>query len=96
MYDYGRGVDQNHQKAFKWYQLAALQGHTNAQINLGVMYSNGQGVAKDYVRAYKWFYISAFDGVKEAIHNRDFIEKKMTPAQIEQAKLLITEWKSLK
>ena len=31
----------------RWYQLAAEQGHADAQNNLGFSYANGEGVLKD-------------------------------------------------
>ena len=44
MYENGLGVDQNYIEAFKWYKLAAAQGHTDAQNNLERMNKNDQGV----------------------------------------------------
>jgi len=41
MYEYGKGVVQNHQAAVYWYTLAAEQGEAVAQANLGAMYDTG-------------------------------------------------------
>ena len=41
-------------QAVEWYKKAALQGHAQAQFNLGLMYESGAGVPKDGVRAYAW------------------------------------------
>jgi TPR repeat protein len=45
----------NDEKAFKWYKMAAEQGHVAAQLNLGVMYHQGHGVKQDYAEAIKWY-----------------------------------------
>jgi len=36
MYDYGFGVPKDSTEAAKWHKLAADQGHTDAQFNLGI------------------------------------------------------------
>ena len=38
MYSQGLGVDQDKGEAVKWYKLAAEQGYTKAQSNLGAIY----------------------------------------------------------
>jgi hypothetical protein len=75
----------------RWYRLAAQQGHTRAQHNLGLMYGLGQGVAQDYVRAYMWFNVAAVNGNKLSVENRDIVASKMTPPQIEQAQQMARE-----
>jgi len=45
----------NAEKAFKWYKMAAEQGHASAQLNLGVMYNQGVGVKQNYTEAAKWY-----------------------------------------
>lgn len=42
-------------EAARWYALAAEQGVSEAQNNLGVMYKDGQGVNQDYAEAARWF-----------------------------------------
>ena len=46
-FDYNQAAD--------WYLKAALQGHDDAQNNLGIMYTHGIGVAQDYKQAFEWF-----------------------------------------
>ena len=43
------------EEAARWYALAAEQGVSEAQNNLGVMYKEGQGVSLDYAEAARWF-----------------------------------------
>ena len=45
-----------------WYRLAADQGLSRAQANLGVMYLRGEGVERDPVRAASWFAKAAEQG----------------------------------
>ena len=49
------GVEQSDERAAHWYRLAALQGDSDAQNNLGTAYAQGLGVAEDRVEAYLWF-----------------------------------------
>jgi hypothetical protein len=91
VYGDGEGVQQNNRTAVKWYRLAANQGDSSAQTNLGAMYAFGTGVLKDYVEAYKWGNLAAANGNKKGAKLRDFVEKKMTPTQIETAQRLARE-----
>ncbi len=91
MYEMGRGVLQDYKTAVKWYRLAAEQGYASAQYNLGAMYALGMGVLKDYVYAHMWGNIAVSIGGKEKGKVRDFVEKKMNPAQIADAQKLARE-----
>ena len=93
MYEHGQGVPQDYKEAVKWYRLSAEQGNASAQSNLGVMHNDGQGVPQDYKEAFKWFSLSGSNGYKDAVINRNIIEKRMTPQQIEKAQELARNWK---
>ena len=88
MYHYGKGVNQDHQLAVKWYRRAAEQGFAEAQYSLGTMYYLGKGVPKDFVLAYKWYNLAAAQGNKNATKLRDDIATKMIPSQIAEAQKL--------
>jgi tetratricopeptide (TPR) repeat protein len=62
MYYSGKGVPQDDQAAFSWYQLAAKKGNPQAENNLGVMYEKGRGVPQDYGLAAKWYGMAAAQG----------------------------------
>ena len=96
MYRKGKGVLQDYKEAARLYRLSAEQGNAIAQSNLGWMYGKGKGVPQDYVLAHMWFNLSASNGDKGGIHNRDTIEKKMTPSQIEKAQEMARNWKPTK
>ena len=79
--------------ASKWYRLSAEQGIAIAQYNLGVMYGKGRGVPQDYVSAHMWFNLSGSNGNKDAVINRNIIDKRMSKQQIEKAQELARNWK---
>ena len=62
MYNYGKGVVEDHKEAVKWYRLAADQGYAPAQYNLGDMYRDGKGVVVDHKEAVKWYRLAAEQG----------------------------------
>lgn len=78
-------------KAAKWYQRAAEQGHTNAQINLGALYATGSGVPKNRIMAYAWTYLAASNGSAMAQRNCDYAVTRMTPGEIAIARQLAAE-----
>jgi hypothetical protein len=79
-----------------WLPLAE-QGDAIVQFNLGLLYYWGHGVLQDsvhdYVEAHKWFNLAAAGGNLNAAGNRDWLAKKMTPAEIAEAQRLAREWK---
>ena len=92
LYAHGQGVPQDYVQAREWYEKAAAQGHALAQNNLAELYYAGLGVPKDDVRAYMWVNLAAVhmkgDEQKQATENRDDVARRMTPAQIAEAKRL--------
>lgn len=49
------GVTQDYAQAMHYFQLAAAQGNSKAQTNLGYMYHFGLGVAQDYAAAARYY-----------------------------------------
>ena len=68
LYRHGDVVEQNHEKAVKWYSLSAEQGNVNAQINLGYMYTYGFGVEQSDFDAFYWYGKAANQGNTEALY----------------------------
>eukprot|EP00729_Bicosta_minor_P004380 gene4380-biopygen16815 len=68
-YNKGRGVEQDHVEAAKWYRKSAEAGFAQAQYNLGLMYYKGDGIEQSYVQAAKWYRKSAEAGDLSAQHN---------------------------
>ncbi len=101
MYYDGQGVSQDYAEAVKWWRKAAEQGDPIAQYDLGVAYHNGEGVPQDYVQAHMLYNLAASrfpagEDRDKAVKNRDIVAKRMTPAQISEAKKLAREWKPKK
>lgn len=97
MYDNGQGVKKNKKTALELYRKAAEQGNAIAQSNLGKCYYFGNGVPQNFKTAYIWFSLSAAnadeDQYKKVAELRDEVAKKLTPAQLEQAQQIASEWK---
>ena len=58
----GKGVLQDHARAYLWTLLAAMQGHPTAQNNIGYMYETGICVERDREQAARWFLRAASNG----------------------------------
>ena len=59
MHKQGHAVEQNINKAVKWYALASDQGHAAAKWRLAILYYHGSGVTKDFQKAAELFYLAA-------------------------------------
>lgn len=57
----GEGLEQDYEKAFQWYGLAAQAGHVHSNYCLAKMYYGGEVVIQDYEQA-KCFYEQAARG----------------------------------
>jgi len=95
MYERGEGVPQDYAEAAKWYLQAAERGNALAQLALGSLYERGLGVIQDEVQALKWFILAASQGNTNAKAARDRVMVWMSPAQIEEAQRLASEFKPL-
>ena len=73
MYYKGLGVDKNPNTAYRWFFMAANQGHARAQNDLAVMLSKGIGTKSNSSKAYKWFLRAADQGFADAQFNLGLI-----------------------
>ncbi len=78
--------------AIELYQTRANQGVAYAQYILGWAYLDGDGAPRDHVAAYKWFAIAAAGGFSLADEILDDVERRLTPAQLAEAKQLAEAW----
>jgi hypothetical protein len=46
MHDDGRDMDQNNNKAMRWYRMAAEERLALAQNSMGLMFGKGRGVSR--------------------------------------------------
>lgn len=92
LYSAGVGEPRSDEEAFRWFSRAAEQGHSHAMLILSGLYAIGRGVQKDNIQAYKWaFVVSSASRIEEfrngARQLMGLLENKMTPAEINQAKV---------
>ncbi|MGH9962431.1 MAG: tetratricopeptide repeat protein [Pyrinomonadaceae bacterium] len=74
MYLFGRGVENDGQKAEYWLKRAAGSGQVDAQSILGIMYATGQGVPRNIAGAKEWLTRASEAGDKHAIRMLRMIE----------------------
>jgi len=89
----GRGVLQNFQTAYQWFDKAARQNHAESQYRLGVMYRNGLAVGIDKTKAYVWFNLAAAQGHTRAAEERDRLLPTLTAEQIALAQRESQAWR---
>jgi TPR repeat protein len=53
----------------------------------------GDGDPKNDLEAFKWLNLGAAQGNENAAEAKEFLRKRMTPAQIAEAQRLSAEWK---
>jgi TPR repeat protein len=65
-YELGYGVGVDEKRAAELYSMAASQGDSSGQFNLGLMYLHGRGVPKDTAMAESWLSKAAEGGHSDA------------------------------
>ena len=85
---------------WQWYETAAAPDHALGQYNLAELYYAGLDVPQDNVRAYMWVNLAAVhmtgDAQKRAVENRDDVARRMTLAQVAEAKRLTQQCQARK
>lgn len=95
MYYTGNAVEQDRAQAVHWFRKAAVQGHGEAQYALALMYRyHVNGIPQDNVIAWMLWDLSAAAGNRNAAAQRDAVARQMTPAQLQEAKILSHAWKA--
>ena len=82
------------EKAGEWFTKAAEYGVKDSQYNLGILHAQGNGVAEDLTESYKWFDAAAKAGDPEAGGKREEVAQAMSPAQREEARAKVAEWRA--
>ena len=86
LYNQGQGVPRDAARALHWFELAARQGSTDAQLELGVLRAlGGGGLEQDVVEALAWFTLAARSGDPAAIERRDLTRSLLLDEEIEEA-----------
>ncbi|HAL45906.1 MAG TPA: hypothetical protein DCP47_08345, partial [Phycisphaerales bacterium] len=76
------------EQAIDWYKKAAELGFGRAEHALAQIYMDSPAAKQDYVEAYKWILLAEKNGA-DVYDNKYLLEKKITPAQIEEMKATI-------
>ena len=96
MYEKGQSVPQDDSEAVRFYRLAAEQGLSRSQANLGIMHAQGRGVPQDYVAAHMWLNLATAQAPTryrdKYVEARDLTARLMPPEQIAEAQRLAREW----
>lgn len=61
-----RGIPQNYERAFHFFEAAAKQGHAESIFCIGLMCQHGRGIQKDSEQAKKWYTEAANAGSEPA------------------------------
>jgi TPR repeat protein len=99
MFARGAGVPKDLSTALDWFRKAADQDDLDAQVNLAQMLSLGEGGPKDFPASYQWFLIALdhpdLEGTQKEELRDDllWLEKRMTGAQIQDAKQKAEDWR---
>ena len=95
VYSNGEGVSPDEVESLGWFRRAAEQGHDAAQWMLGAtFYSRGRrGVPRDEVAAYMWLHLAVSQNDQHDRSPLDWLEERMSPAQIAEAQRLVREWR---
>lgn len=94
LYATGQGVPQDFSEAAKWWRKSADRGYGLAQCRLGNAYAQGLGIEQDNLQSYMWFCLGIANGI-DVRQQRDFVAAKLTPTQIKEANLLVSQWKPI-
>jgi cell division septation protein DedD len=88
----GVAVPPNPGESNRWLHRSAEQGHAASQHLLGVKYASGVDVARDDVLAWFWLDLAAAQGLAISFEARDRLARRMTAAQVAQARRLAAAW----
>jgi TPR repeat protein len=92
LYHKGDQKFRDYKEAFKWYQMAAINGSRQAQHRLGTLYARGQGVTQSLVKGYAWCKVAAFQNSGRGKRKLNCLEAKMRLDQIREARWLAQEY----
>ena len=81
-------VSEDLNKAFGWYEKAAIQNHSKSQYEVGAMYQYGEGVYQSYAMAITWYKKAAKRNQADAQYELAKIYDKGLGGKIDQVKAL--------
>ena len=92
MYFKGIGIEKNYALAYRWFYMAANQGHPRARNDLAFLLSWGLGVQQNKPEAYIWFLRAAEQGFADAQYNLGVMLSHGTEKGMPQHFMLAYMW----
>ncbi|UYM15596.1 tetratricopeptide repeat protein [Endozoicomonas euniceicola] len=94
------GIGKDINKSFRYFEQAGGREGMNpeAQMELGRAYMKGEGTDRNLIAAYMWTALSAEQQgswTSKAIKQRQSLQDKLTPVQLEKAKELVEQLHSI-
>jgi len=89
------GKKKSSEKAFKKFEQLAQKGWKTAQHMLGNMYYKGEGTTKNNVKAYLWYSLAANQDYGIAEEKISILKRQLKQSEIDEAEIMLTNWKSL-
>ena len=68
-FEWAQNADEGTEEAARWYSMAAIRHHSEAQLSLAIIYETGRGVNKNKIEAIKWYRLAADSGNIAARYN---------------------------
>ncbi|WP_163832822.1 tetratricopeptide repeat protein [Spartinivicinus ruber] len=93
---HGHGVKKNLKQAFQLFAEASREKEGEAQFYLGQAYLKGKGTDSNVISAYIWLTLSSHQShtkQTEAKQAQQEVAKLMTPAQLNNANILVKQFK---
>lgn len=81
----------------KWYRKAAVQGHSDSLLYLGLFYDSHdkrEGDVKNDLLAYQWYLLASAKGNATARENLPKLEQKLNAEQRTEGQRAATEWQA--
>lgn len=108
IHEHGLGVTADLIEAARWYEWSGKYGYGPGQYNIATLLETGDAGRKDEIEAYKYYLLAAAQGVGgigyDARSNRvlsadetpiGLLERRLTPAQIAEAKARVRAFKAM-
>ena len=92
MYFKGIGIERDYAIAYRWFHMAANQGHARAQNDMAFLLSKGLGVQQNKPEAYIWFLRAAEQGFADAQYNLGVMLSHGTEKGMPQHFMLAYMW----
>jgi len=80
----------------EWWSRAAERGDEQAMFSLGFIFAEGDRAPRDPIQAHMWYDLAAAYGSAEAAYRRDELARRMSEAEINEARRRARHWEDRK